>query len=318
MTTYIIRRLIQSVIVFFMITILIFLVMRLLPGDPIYMIISKAASETATEMQLDKLRAEYGLDRPIAVQYIDWLGGVFRGDFGVSILTSMDVREEIFRRLPITLHLGVLALILSFFLGIPAGIISAVRRGTWIDTVVTSLANIGITIPVFWLAYILMLVFALKMQWLPVFGYTSPFTDFWENTRQIIMPVFCLAVTTIAGVARQARSSMLEVMSQDYIRTAWSKGLRERGVIFKHALKNGLIPIMVFLGLGLSIIVGGSVLIETVFVIPGMGLLAVNAMGNSDYPVIQGVVLVIATMVLLTNLLVDLSYGWLDPRVQYR
>jgi len=318
MTTYIIRRLAQSVIVFFLITILIFFIMRLLPGDPIYMIISRAASETATEMQLEKIRHEYGLDRPMIVQYVDWLGGVFRGDFGVSILTNTDIREEIFRRLPITLHLGILALILSFLLGIPAGIISAVRRGTWIDTVVTSLANIGITIPQFWLAYVLMLVLALKLHWLPVFGYTSPFDNFWENTRQIIMPVFCLAVVTIAGVARQARSSMLEVIAQDYIRTAWSKGLTERAVIIKHGLKNSLIPIMVFLGLGLSVIVGGSVLIETVFVIPGMGRMAVEAMGNSDYPVIQGVVLVIAIMVLLTNLLIDLSYGWLDPRVQYR
>ncbi|MBN1176257.1 MAG: ABC transporter permease [Dehalococcoidales bacterium] len=318
MTTFIVRRLIQSVIVFFLITILVFLVMRLLPGDPVYMIISKAASETATELQLDKLKHEYGLDRPLAVQYFDWLGGVFRGDFGVSILTNTDIRQELFRRLPITLHLGVLALILSFFVGIPAGIISAVRRGTWIDTVVTTLANIGITIPVFWLAILLMYAFALKLQWLPVFGYTSPFVNFWENTKQIIMPVFCLGVTTVAGVARQSRSSMLEVMSQDYMRTAWSKGLRERAVIFKHGLKNSLIPIMVFLGLGLSVIVGGSVLIETVFAIPGMGRMAVEAMGNSDYPVIQGVILVFAVMVLITNLLVDLSYGWLDPRVQYR
>ncbi len=308
----------QSVIVFFLITLLVFLGMRMLPGDPIYMIISRAASETATEMQLDKLREQYGMDRHMAVQYVDWLGGVFRGDFGNSILNNWDVREEIFRRLPITLHLGVLSLIISFLFGVPMGIIAAVRRGTWIDTVVTSLANIGITIPVFWLGYILMYAFALKLHWLPVFGYTYPWDNFLESTRQIIMPVFCLAVTTVAGVARQARSSMLEVMGQDYIRTAWSKGLRERAVIFKHGLKNGMIPIMVFIGLGISLIIGGSVLIETVFVIPGIGLLAVNAMGNSDYPVIQGVIMVFAVIVLLTNLLVDLSYGWLDPRVQYR
>lgn len=318
MSIYIIRRLIQAVIVFFLITLLVFMVMRLLPGDPIYMIISKAASETATSMQLDKLRHEYGLDKPMMVQYFDWIGGVFQGDFGVSILTNTDIRQELFRRLPITLHLGILALIISFLLGVPMGVIAAVRRGTWIDTVATSLANIGITIPVFWLGVILMYAFALKLKWLPVFGYTSPFTDFWLNTKQIIMPVVCLAVTTVAGVARQARSSMLEVMQQDYIRTAWSKGLRERGVIFKHGLKNGLIPIMVFLGLGISVIIGGSVLIETVFAIPGIGRMAVEAMGNSDYPVIQGVILVFAVIVLLTNLLVDLSYGWLDPRVQYR
>jgi peptide/nickel transport system permease protein len=318
MSTYIIRRLIQAVIVFFLITLLIFLVMRLLPGDPIYMIISRAAANTATEMQLDVIRHQYGLDKPIMVQYFSWLGGVFHGDFGVSILTNVDVREVIFRRLPITLHLGILALILSFVLGIPAGIICAIRRGTWIDTVVTSLANIGITIPVFWLGVVLMYFFALKLKWLPVFGYTSPFTDFWLNTKQIIMPVFCLAITSIAVIARQARSSMLEVMSQDYMRTAWSKGLKERAVIIRHGLKNGLIPVMVLIGLGLSGIVGGSVLIETVFNVPGIGRLAVEAMGNSDYPIVQGVVLVFAVMVLLTNLLVDLSYGWLDPRVQYK
>lgn len=318
MTAFIIRRLIQSVIVFFLITILIFFVMRLLPGDPIFMIISKAASETASEMQLEKLRHEYGLDKPMYVQYYDWLNGVFHGDFGVSILTKTDIRQELFRRLPVTLHLGVLALILSFLFGIPLGVLAAVRRGTWIDTVTTTLANIGITIPVFWLGVLLMYAFALKLKWLPVFGYTSPFTDFWLNTKQIIMPVICLAITTVAGVARQARSSMLEVMRQDYIRTAWSKGLRERGVVFKHGLKNGLIPVMVFLGLGISVIVGGSVLVETVFAIPGMGRMAVEAMGNADYPVIQGVVLIVAVVVLLTNLLVDLSYGWLDPRVQYR
>jgi len=317
MTAYILRRLIQSVIVFFLITVLIFIIMRLLPGDPIFMIISKAAANTATEMQLDVLRHEYGLDRSMMVQYFDWLGGVFHGDFGVSILTNTDIRQELFRRLPVTLHLGILALIISFVLGIPAGVICAVRRGTWIDTIVTSLANIGITIPVFWLGVVLIYFFALKLGWLPVFGYTSPFTDFWLNTKQIIMPVFCLAISTVAAIARQARSSMLEVMHQDYIRTAWSKGLKERGVIITHGLKNSLIPVMVLIGLGLSGIVGGSVLVETVFAIPGMGRLAVEAMGNSDYPVIQGVVLIFAVMVLLTNLIVDLSYGWLDPRVQY-
>jgi peptide/nickel transport system permease protein len=318
MTAYILRRLIQSVIVFFLITVLIFIVMRLLPGDPIFMIISKASAQTATVMQLDVLRHEYGLDRSMMVQYFDWLGGVFHGDFGLSILTNTDIRQELFRRLPITLHLGILALIISFILGIPAGVICAVRRGTWIDTVVTSLANIGITIPVFWLGVVLIYFFALKLGWLPVFGYTSPFTDFWLNTKQIIMPVFCLAISIVAAIARQARSSMLEVMRQDYIRTAWSKGLKERAVIIKHGLKNGLIPVMVLIGLGLSGIVGGSVLVETVFAVPGMGRMAVEAMGNSDYPVIQGVVLIFAVMVLLTNLIVDLSYGWLDPRVQYK
>jgi peptide/nickel transport system permease protein len=318
MTSFIIRRLVQSVIVFFLITLMIFLLMRLLPGDPIYMIISRAASQTASEMDLNVLRHQYGLDRPMMVQYFSWLNGVFHGDLGVSIIASTDIRHELFQKLPKTLHLGLLALVISFILGVPAGVICAVKRGTWIDTVVTSLANIGITIPVFWLGVVLMYAFALKLHWLPIFGYTSPFDDFWMSTKQLVMPVVCLAVTSIAVIARQARSSMLEVMHQDYIRTAWSKGLKERAVVMRHALKNGLIPVMVIVGLGLSGIIGGTVLIETVFAIPGMGRWAVEGMGNSDYPVVQAVVLVFAIMVLVTNLAVDLSYGWLDPRVQYK
>lgn len=317
MSAYIIRRFMHLIIVFLLVSIMVFMVMRLLPGDPIYMLVSRASADSASEAQIDKLRHEYGLDRNMTIQYLDWLGGVFRGDFGVSIANGRDVRDDIVRRLPITLHLGILALIISFILGVPAGVICAVRRGTWLDTLVTSLANIGITIPVFWLGVVLMYLFALKLRWLPIFGYTSPFDDFWLNCKQIIMPVFCLAITSVAGIARQARSSMLEVMRQDYIRTAWSKGLKERGVIIKHGLKNGLIPVIVLLGLGLSQIVGGSVLVETVFNVPGMGRLAVTAMSNQDYPVVQGVVLFFAVMVLLSNLIVDLSYGWLDPRVQY-
>ena len=318
MTAYIVRRLVQAVIVFILISIMIFVVMRLLPGDPILMLVSKQMANSSTEAQIDKLRHEYGLDKPLAAQYFDWLGGVFHGDLGVSITNGRDVLDDIRGRLPITLHLGILALVISFLLGVPAGVICAVRRGSWIDSVVTSLANIGITIPVFWLGVVLMYLFALKLGWLPLFGYTSPFTDFWQNTKEIIMPVFCLAITSVAVIARQARSSMLEVLHQDYIRTAWSKGLKERAVLMKHALKNGLIPVVVLSGLGLSGIIGGSVLIETVFNIPGMGRLAVTAMLNQDYPVTQGVILFFAAMVLLTNLIVDLSYGWLDPRVQYQ
>ncbi|MCR4394900.1 MAG: ABC transporter permease [Dehalococcoidales bacterium] len=318
MTGYIMRRLMQAIIVFFLVLIGIFFAMRLLPGDPIMMVVSKQMASTATEADIEKLRHEYGLDKPLLVQFFNWLGGVFRGDLGVSITNGRDVLDDIMRRLPVTLHLGLLAMLISFFFGIILGTISAVRRGTWIDTVVTSFANIGITIPVFWLGVVLMYIFALKLGWLPVFGYTSPFTNFLENTRQIIMPVFCLSVTSVAVIARQARSSMLEVLHQDYIRTAWSKGLIERSVVIRHALKNGLIPVIVLAGLGLSGIIGGSVLIETVFNIPGMGRLAVTAMLNQDYPVVQGVVLFFAAMVLLTNLVVDLAYGWLDPRIKYQ
>lgn len=317
MLAYIVRRLVHAVIVFVLVTIMIFMVMRLLPGDPILMLISQQQVEQSSEEQIAELRHKFGLDKPMIVQYFDWIGGVFQGDLGVSIVNGRSVSGDITSRIPITLHLGVLALIISFILGVPAGVICAVRRGTWIDTVLTTLANIGITMPVFWLGFLLMYVFALKFHLLPAFGYTSPFTNFTLSTKQLIMPVICLAIGPIAINARQARSSMLEVMRQDYIRTAWSKGLREQVVIIKHALKNALIPVVVLIGLGLSNIVGGSVLVETVFNIPGMGRLAVTAMFNQDYPVIQGVILFFALTVLISNLVVDLSYGWLDPRVQY-
>jgi peptide/nickel transport system permease protein len=318
MTTYIARRLIQSLIVFLLVLVGTFMVMRLLPGDPILMLVSKQTASSSTPAQIDKLRHEYGLDRPLAVQFFNWLGGVLHGDFGYSISNGRPVFDDILRRFPITLHLGVVAMIISFIFGVLAGVISAVRRGTWIDTFVTSLANIGITIPVFWLGVILMYLFSLKLGWLPMFGYTSPFTDFWLNTKQIIMPVACLAITSVAMNARQSRSSMLEIMHQDYIRTAWSKGLNERAVVLKHVMKNGLIPVIVMTGVGMSAMIGGEVLVETVFNIPGMGRLAVSAMQNQDYPVIQGVILCFSAVVLLINLIVDLSYGWLDPRVQYQ
>jgi peptide/nickel transport system permease protein len=317
MTAYIVRRLGYAVIVFFLITILVFTAVRLLPGDPILMLISQSEADSSTEEQIAELRHKFGLDKTMVMQYVDWVGNVFQGDLGISIVNGRSVADEIAARIPITLHLGLLALIFSFVLGVIAGVICAIRRGGWLDTVITTLANIGITIPVFWLGVVLMYIFALKLHWLPVYGYTSPFTDFWLNIRQIILPVFCLAVTSIAATARQSRSSMLEVLHQDYIRTAWSKGLRERTVIMKHALKNGLIPVLTLAGMHLSGIIGGSVLIETVFTIPGMGRLAVNGMFNQDYPVIQGVILFFAVVVVLTNLIVDLSYGWLDPRIQY-
>ncbi len=318
MTAYIIRRVVQSLIVFLLVMIGVFMMMRLLPGDPILMLVSKQSASSSSPAQIEKIRAEYGLDKPMVIQFVNWIKGVVHGDFGKSITSGLDVFSDIKRSLPITLHLGILALIISFLIGVPAGVICAVKRGTWIDVVVTTLANIGITIPIFWLGVLMMYLFALKLGWLPMYGYTSPFEDFWLNTKQIIMPVFCLAFTSIAVIARQARSSMLEVLHQDYIRTAWSKGLRERVVVMRHALKNGLIPVVVLTGLGLSGIIGGSVLTETVFNVPGMGRLAVSAMMNQDYPIIQGVILFFAAMVLITNLIVDLSYGWLDPRVQYQ
>jgi peptide/nickel transport system permease protein len=318
MTAFIVRRLIQTAIILIIVSLIVFLALRLLPGDPIVMLVSQSQLQQVTEEQLDKLRHEYGLDKPMLMQFFDWAGGIFRGDFGKSITNTEPVTKEILKRLPITIHLGVLSFILSIIIGVPAGVICAIRRGGWLDNVVTFLANIGITVPVFWLAMLLVYVFSLKLGWLPVFGYTSPFTDFVKSTRQLIMPVFCLAIFGIAGNARQTRSAMLEVMMQDYIRTAWSKGLQERVIVMKHAMKNGIIPVVTLIGMGISNILGGSVLIETVFAVNGMGRLLVSSVNNHDYPYVQAIVLMIAVAIVLANLLVDLSYVWFDPRVRYQ
>jgi len=305
------------ILVLLIVTIIVFLMVRLLPGDPILIYLTQQDLDEITQEQVDAIRHDLGLDRSLVTQYIDWIGSVATGDLGTSIIHRGKVGDDIKRRLPITLHLGGLAFIISIIVGIPMGVIAAVRRGTWLDSLLTSLGNLGITIPVFWLGILLIYAFGLKLDWLPIFGYTSPFKDFWLNTQQIILPVFCLAVPAIASAVRMTRSSMLEVMRQDYIRTAWSKGLRERLVIMRHALKNGLIPVVTLKGITLAAIVGGSVLVETVFSIPGMGRLAVEGLFSQDYAVVQAVILVVGIVVLAINLLIDLSYGWLDPRVRY-
>jgi peptide/nickel transport system permease protein len=317
MGSYIIRRILQSLIVVLLVTVIIFFGMRILPGDPIYMLLSPSEIQAFTPEQLANIRHEAGIDRPLFTQYISWVGGVFRGELGQSILTKTSASKEIYKRIPVTAHLGILAFILGVIIGVTLGVISAVKRATWIDSIVTVCANIGITIPIFWLGIMLILLFAVQLKWLPTMGYTSPFSNLSLSTKQIIMPVLCLAIFPIASNARQARSSLLEILHQDYIRTAWAKGLSSRVVILKHALRNGLIPIVTLAGMGIPSIIGGSVLVEQVFNIPGMGRMAVNALFQRDYPYVQAVTLVITGAVALSNLLVDLSYGWLDPRIRY-
>jgi peptide/nickel transport system permease protein len=318
MIAYIIRRLIIGVIILFIVTLIVFFSMRLLPGDPLVIFMGQQASSGAmSEAQMEALRHEYGLDKPIMMQYFNWVGGLLRGDLGTSIYYHEDVGKLLAKRFPITLHLGLLAFVISNVLGILLGLFAGIRRGSWIDTVSTTLANVGITIPQFWLGILLIYSFGLKLDLLPIYGYTSPFDDLWMNTKQIIMPVICLAITGMAYTARQMRSAMLEVIRQDYIRTAWSKGLIERVVIIKHALKNSLIPVITLMGIGLGLVFGGAVLVETVFAIPGIGRLLVTSIFAQDYVVIQSGTLVIAFLIILSNLLVDISYGWLDPRIRY-
>jgi peptide/nickel transport system permease protein len=317
MRAYILRRLLQMILVLGIVTIIVFFLIRLLPGDPIYMYLSQQDVDEITPEQVEFIKQQLGLDRSLPVQYFSWLGDILTGDLGDSIITKTAVIKDIKVRLPVTLHLGILAFILSVVIGIPLGVIAAARRGTWLDSVVTAVGNIGITLPSFWLGIILIFIIGYKLEWLPIYGYTSPFKNFWLNTQQIIMPVFVLAAAPIATGVRITRSSMLEVLQQDYIRTAWSKGLRERKIIMKHALRNGLLPVVAMKGMSLVAIVGGSVLVETVFSIPGMGRLAVEGLFAQDYPVVQACLLIVATFTLLMNLLVDLSYGWLDPRIRY-
>jgi peptide/nickel transport system permease protein len=305
--------LLLGIVVLFFVTIIVFLFMKLIPGDPALTVLGF----NATNEQIEALRKELWLDRSTVEQYWHWLSNAVQGDLGESIMYYRAVSELIALRLPITLHLAIMAFILSTILGIGAGLICAIRRGKVSDSIITLLANIGIAIPVFWLGMLGIYFFGLKLGWLPIQGYTSPFDDFWQSTRQSVMPVISLAIPSIAILARQTRSSMLEVVRQDYIRTARVKGLKERIIVLKHALKNALIPVITLLGVQLGILVGGSVLIENVFNIPGMGRLIVQSALNNDIPVVQACTLIIALITVLANLLVDITYGWLDPRIRY-
>jgi len=317
MTTYIIRRLMHAVLVILIVSLMVFLLMRLLPGDPILMYVASGDLQSISKEQIVHLKHELGMDRPLIVQYFDWLKNAVQGNLGKSILHRYDVLQEIGRRLPITFYLGLLSFMIGCVIGPFLGVVSAVRRGKWQDSLVTVIANLGIMAPTFWLGILLIYLFSLYLGLLPVYGYTSPLVDLWKNLRQSIMPIFVLATFPIASAARQTRSSVIEVMRQDYIRTAWAKGLSERVIIIRHVLKNALMPVVTLQGMLLRNIIGGSVIVETVFVIPGMGKLVVDGMLSQDYTVVQGVILVVSVTVVLSNLIIDILYGWLDPRIQY-
>lgn len=318
MGAYIFRRGLQAGVVLFLVTFIVFALMRFLPGDPILVYVSQDEwSRITSQEEIDALRHEYGTDRPIVVQYADWLRGVFRGDLGESIFLGTTVNEEIARALPVTLYVGTIAWVVAHLIGLPSGVICAVRRGKWQDTVLTFLANLGTTIPIFWLGILLIYFVGLNLRLLPIQGYTSPFEDLSLSLRQLVLPVFCLALPSMAGATRQTRSAMLETIHQDYIRTATAKGLKERTVIFKHAVRNGMIPVVTLAVMTIPRLFGGAVLIENVFNIPGMGRLATTALFSQDYAIVQGIVLIIAIIIVVTNFLVDISYGFIDPRIRH-
>jgi peptide/nickel transport system permease protein len=317
MISYIVRRFLLGILVLVLVTVFIFLVMRLLPGDPLILFVAQSQVENISPEDMARLREEYGLNDSLPVQYVKWIGGIFRGNLGYSIFLQENVSTLVVERLPITIHLGVLSMIFSGIFGITFGVVCALRRGKWIDTLFTLLANIGITAPSFWVGIVLMYFLGLKLNMLPIQGYTSPFTDFSLSFRQAIMPVLCLSFFTLASLTRQARSATLEVVRQDYIRTAWAKGLSEQIIVIKHIVKNSLIPVVTILGLQVGFIFGGSVLIETIFNIPGMGRMMRDAVFTQDYQIVQSCVLIISAIVVFTNLIVDMSYGWFDPRIRY-
>jgi peptide/nickel transport system permease protein len=272
----------------------------------------------ASVVEIEALRHELGFDKPILVQYGRWLWNCLHGDLGKSLIYHEDVGVLMMEKVPITFYLAFLSITFSTFLGIFAGVISAVKRGDIQDTIITLFANTAVAIPTFWLGLVGIYIFGLELQWLPIQGWTSPFDDFWLSSKQLILPVFALSVPNIAIVVRQTRSSMLETIRQDYIRTATSKGLRKRIVLYKHALRNALIPVVTIVGVSLVFLFGGQVLVETVFNIPGLGRLLVRAALDKDFLIVQGSVLIIGATVCLVNMLVDITYGWIDPRIRYR
>ena len=317
MLTYIVRRLLHALLILFLVSLTVFILVRQLPGDPIEMIMSQTALMGYTPEEMEELRHEKGLDRPVLVQYFSWIGQVLSGDFGTSLMRNYDIGKEIGNRLMVTLLLGLSGFFIGIIVGPILGIVSAIRRGKFVDNLVTVFANIGITAPQFWVAILCIFIFGLKLKILPLYGYTLPWVDFGMSLKQSILPVFVLALGPIASSARQTRSSVLETLGEDYIRTGWAKGLNERKVIMKHVLKNSLLPVVTLQGTMLRMVVGGSVVVETIFVIPGMGKMMVDGMLSNDYPVVQAVTVLMTVVVVLSSLIVDLLYGWLDPRIQY-
>jgi peptide/nickel transport system permease protein len=316
--TYIIRRVLMGILVLILVSLVVFFSLRLLPGDPALIYVSgQSGGQGVTEERLNEVRREFGLDKPIPVQYANWVKGVLTGDLGKSIRYNQDVGKLFQQRFPVTLILGFFSVLISTVLGSFLGLVAAIRRGGWLDSLVTFLSYIGLTIPVFLLAFVLIYVFGVKLHWLGFNGWTAPWKDFGLSVKQSIMPVICLATIPLAVTARQMRSSVLEVNNMDYIRTAWSKGLRERVIVMRHILKNSLIPVITMVGIGVGIVFGGAVIEETIFGIAGVGQLLVTSVFARDYVVIQGGTLVIATIIVVVNIIVDISYGWLDPRIRY-
>ena len=305
MLKYIFKKLLMMIPILLGLTIILFLILHLAPGDPVHLVVGP----NVTPEVYENVRRSMGLDRPLIIQYFDYLSNLVKGDLGSSILQHRPVADIVLERFPITIGLGVRALLLSFLIAVPVGIIAAVNRNKSADFIAMTFALVGISMPTFWFGIILLYFFAYKIGLFPISGYGT-----WKH---LVLPVITMGLTDAAVIARMMRSSMLEVIGQDYIRTARAKGLREKVVTNKHALKNALIPVITLLGMRMGWIIGGSVTLEIIFSIPGLGRTMVDSIFSRDYPVVQGSVLILATSVMISNLIADILYALVDPRIRY-
>ena len=313
MFAYLVKRLLATIPVMGVVALFVFSLLYISPGDPAAVI----AGDIATDEDIARIRAKLGLDQPYLVRFGTWLWALAHGDFGVSIFTNLPVSQLIGQRLEPTVALTLCTLIVTVLTAVPIGVIAAWRVGTWVDRVVMGFSVLGFSVPVFVFAYLLMFVFSIELEWLPVQGYVSITEGFWPFLRHMILPSVALGTVYMALIARITRASMLEVLSQDYIRTAQAKGLASRDVLMRHALKNAAVPIVTVIGIGIALLISGVVVTETVFAIPGIGRLTVDAILRRDYPIIQAVTLLFSAVYVLINLAVDLSYTLLDPRIRY-
>jgi peptide/nickel transport system permease protein len=312
MLAFLIRRLVSTVLVMALVGVFIFLLLHLSPGDPAAII----AGDNATDDQIKGIRKQLGLDDPLIVQFWRWASRVLAGDLGISIFSNTPVATLIGQRIWPTLSLALTTMALAAALAVSAGVLAAWKAGTWIDRVVMILSVVSFSVPVFVVGYLLIYVFAITLRWLPVQGYTPIAEGLWPWLRHLILPSIALGLAYVALIARITRTAMLDVLAEDYMRTARAKGVATRPMLLKHALKNAGVPIVTVIGIGVALLIGGVVITETVFNIPGMGRLVVDAIAKRDYPIIQGVILVFSGVYVLVNLAVDLSYSLLDPRIR--
>jgi peptide/nickel transport system permease protein len=313
MIAFVLRRLLATIPVMLVVAVLVFLMLRLTPADPAAII----AGDNANAQQVADIRAKLGLDEPIVTQFFIWMGKIFRGDFGESFFFKKTVAELISDRMEATLSLSFFTIVLAILVAVPLGVLAAAKHGSWIDRIVMGFSVLGFSVPVFVIGYLLIYLFAIELRWLPVQGYQRFALGVGGWFERLILPSMTLAVVYIALIARMTRTSMLEVLSEDYVRTARAKGQVERKVLFRHALRNAAVPIVTVIGLGIALLIGGVVVTESVYTIPGLGRLTVDAVLARDFPVIQAVILLFSFVYVVINLLVDLTYTILDPRIRY-